>query len=249
MKDYNIVGTGKPLVLLHGALVSQKMWQSQVNEFSHHFQVITLDLPAHGKVPDVDGAYTIEVLAEYVIESLNGLNIRQAHLCGHSLGGMVAQNLAATYPERVQKLILAETAFGTRNSLWERIQTSFAKPFLQITPQNVLIDLSVKQYGSLQLRTGDYVKQEMGRYDHKTSVRVMSAAFGYAGKDKLQQIKSPTLVLVAEKNKQTHAQGKKMAETIPKAKFSVIKNAHHLLNMDNPDDFNREVIEFLRQEI
>ena len=74
----------------------------------------------------------------------------------------------------------------------------------------------------------------------------MSAAFEYAGKDKLKHIKSPALVLVADNNKQTHAQGKEMAKQIPNAKFGVIKAANHLLNMDNPNDFNREVIEFLR---
>lgn len=246
MANYNISGTGEALLLIHGALVSQAMWQSQVVDFSKDFRVITLDLPAHGNVQDVNGEYSIEVLAEYVIEQLNRLNISQAHVCGHSLGGMVAQQLATVFPERIQKLILAETAFGTRNSMWERIQTGFAKPFLQITPQSMLVDLSAKQYGSLNPHVGKFVRQEMKRYDHSISMRVMSAAFAYAGKDKLKRIKSSTLVLVAENNKQTHAQGKEMAEMIPNAKFRIIKRANHLLNMDNPDDFNREVLEFLR---
>jgi pimeloyl-ACP methyl ester carboxylesterase len=246
MKDFDSVGTGEPLVLIHGALVSRSMWQPQLDEFRAHFQVLNLDLPAHGDVPDLSGPYTIGNLAEYVLERLNSLNISQANLCGHSLGGMVAQKLAVTYPERIKRLVLAETAFGTRNSLWERVQTFFARPFLRLTPQSILVDLSVKQYGSLHPPVADYVQQEMSRYDHRTSIRVMSAAFGFAGKAVLSQIKSPTLILVAENNKQTHAQGKMMAETIPQARFCVIKRADHLLNMDNPEDFNRVVIDFLR---
>ena len=246
MSDYNIYGIGEALVLIHGALVSHSMWHSQVEDFCKYFQVITLDLPAHGSVRDLEGEYTIESLAEYVLEKLNTLNIHQANICGHSLGGMVAQQLAVTAPNRVQKLILAESAFGTKNSLWERIQTGFAKPFLYLTPQWLLVDLSVKQYGALHPHVGEFVRQEMSRYNHRISIRVMNAAFRYSGKDKLKNIKSPTLVLVAEKNKQTHAQGKEMAEIILNAKLSVIKNANHLLNMDNPGDFNREVIEFLR---
>jgi pimeloyl-ACP methyl ester carboxylesterase len=246
MTNYNIFGTGESLLLIHGALVSRTMWQPQVIEFSKHFQVVTLDLPAHGSVQDISGEYSIEALGEYVIEQLMSLNISQTHVCGHSLGGMVAQQLATLYPERVQKLILAETAFGTKNSFWERIQTSFAKPFLQITPQSILVDLSAKQYGSLNPHVDEFVRQEMNRYNHKISMRVMGAAFGYAGKDKLKHIKSPTLIMVAENNKQTHSQGKEMAEIIPNANLKVIKRANHLLNMDNPEDFNREVIEFLR---
>ncbi len=244
--DPKIYGAGESLVLIHGALVSQRMWQSQVGDFSKYFQVITLDLPAHGGVQDVTGPYTIEALAAHVIERLDGLNINRAHVCGHSLGGMVAQQLAVKYPDRVQKLILAETAFGTSNTLWERVQTSFAKRFLQIAPQNTLIDLSAKRYGSLHPDVGEFVRQEMNRYDHRTSIRVMGAAFGYAGKDQLKDIRTSTLVLVAENNKQTHAQGKEMAEKIPYAKFGVIQKANHLLNMDNPEDFNREVVAFLR---
>lgn len=161
---------------------------------------------------------------------------------------MVAQQLAFTHPERVHKLVLAETAFGTQNSFSERMQTRFAKLFLRVTPQRMLVDLSAKQYGSLNPQVGKFVKDEMIHYDHKTTLRVMGAAFGYAGKAQLKQIKSPTLVLVAENNKQTHSQGKEMAELIPNATFGVIKQANHLLNMDNPDDFNRSVLEFLRQD-
>jgi 3-oxoadipate enol-lactonase len=98
----------------------------------------------------------------------------------------------------------------------------------------------------MQLDTGNFVREEMSRYDHKTSLRVMSAAFEYTGKERLKGIKSPTLVIVAQANKQTHAQGKEMVTLIPNSKFVVIKSANHLLNLDNPGDFNSEVIEFLQ---
>jgi pimeloyl-ACP methyl ester carboxylesterase len=89
---------------------------------------------------------------------------------------------------------------------------------------------------------------EMSRYDHRTSVRVMSAAFGFAGKEQLQDIQSPTLVLVAEYNKQTHAQGREIAERIPDARFEIIPQSLHMLNMDNPEAFNSSVTAFLRDE-
>ena len=85
MTDHNIYGTGDSLVLIHGALVSRAMWQFQVVDFSKDYQVITLDLPAHVNVQDMIGEYSIEALAEYVVERLNRLNIRLAHICGLSL--------------------------------------------------------------------------------------------------------------------------------------------------------------------
>lgn len=247
MANYSVLGKGESLLLLHGALVSRAMWQPQIDDFASGFQVINLDLPAHGSVPDLGGQYSVEALAKFVLQQLDGLNVDQFHICGHSLGGMVAQQLASAHPGRVQKLVLAETAFGTNNSLWERIQTGFAKAFLQVTPHTMLVDLSAKQYGSLNSEVGEFVRQEMNRYDRRISVRVMSAAFGYEGKDQLEEIRAPTLVLVAENNKQTHSQGREMADLIPSASFRIIQRADHLLNMDNPPDFNREVMEFLQQ--
>lgn len=126
----------------------------------------------------------LTAVAEFVIEQLDGLNIHQAHFCGHSLGGMVSQQLAWLHPERVHKLVLAETAFGTQNTISERIQTLFAKVFLQVTPQSTLIDLSARQYGSLNSHVANFVREEMNLYDHKTNLRVMSAALGFAGKTK-----------------------------------------------------------------
>jgi 3-oxoadipate enol-lactonase len=243
--NINKYGTGEPILFIHGALVSQAMWQPQIAIFRNKYQVITLDLPAHGNVPDLSGEYTIERLAEYILEQLEIMKIKRANICGHSLGGMVAQQLAIKYPEYVDKLILAETAFGTRNNLWEKVLTAITIPFLQITPHNYLIDISAKQYGLRNENTGEFVRNEMSRYDHRITMRVMSAALKYSGKSNLNRIISPTLILIAEDNKQTHAQGKEMAKIIKNSKIAIIKKANHLLNIDNQMEFNTTVIEFL----
>mgnify|MGYP001819590585 CR=1 FL=1 len=246
MANHDVAGSGEPLLLIHGALVRSTMWRPQIEAFSGAFQVIACDLPAHGETPDLPGAYTISALSEWVGQQLDSLGIGRAHVIGHSLGGMVAQQLAVSQPDRVQRLVLAEAAYGTRNTTWERVQTGFARPFLRLIPQSMLVDLSVRQYGSLHAHVAEFLKEEMGRYDHRTSVRVMSAAFGFAGKDQLRAIRSPTLVLVADKNKQTHAQGREMAARIPDARLQIIPHSLHMLNMDNPEAFNHVVLAFLQ---
>lgn len=125
----DLSGSGAPLLLLYGALVSRAMWQPQINEFSRCYQVIACDLPAHGESPDVAGPYTVAEVSRRVAEVLDALSIQRAHVCGHSLGGMVAQQLALTWPDRVDRLVLAETAFGTRSTAWERLQTALARLF------------------------------------------------------------------------------------------------------------------------
>ena len=247
MATYEITGYGEPILFLHGALVSKAMWRPQIGPFSACYQVITCDLPAHGETPDVMGEYTIAKLADYVIELLDSIGADRVHICGHSLGGMVAQEIAVRHSDRVQKLVLAETALGTRNSFSERMQTILARPFLRLTPQSSLVRLSANQYGSLNPDVGEFIEHEMGRFDHDTSVRVMSSAFEFSGKGQLREIQAPTLVLIAEKNRRTHAQGKEIAKRIPTAKLEIVPDSHHLLNLDNPDAFNRIVLAFLEE--
>jgi len=222
------------------------MWKPQIESFRTSYQVIACDLPAHGETPDIPGEYTIAELGEFVVQLLNSLGKDRVHICGHSLGGMVAQQIGAAHPDRVHKLVLAETALGTRNSVMERIQTAFARPFLRLTPQSTLVRLSASQYGSQNPHVGEFIEQEMGRFDHDTSVRVMSAAFSFSGKHQLGKIRAPTLVLIAENNRRTHAQGKEIAERIPTAKLEIVPDSNHMLNLDNPDAFNAAVQAFLK---
>lgn len=245
MSTYEIFGKGDPLLFIHGALVNMSMWRHQIDFFSKDYQVICMDLPAHGENPDIYGKYTISKLTDNVIQTLDSLEVAATHVCGHSLGGMVAQELAVSHPNRVKKLVLAETAFGTRNSLLERIQTVFAKSFLALTPQKAIVNLSVKKYGSISISVGEFIKQEMSKYNHKTCMRVMSAAFSFSGRDQLKDIKASTLVIVAGENKQTHNQARFMSQNIPEARFEILPQASHILNMDNPEEFNRIVSSFI----
>lgn len=239
-------GSGYPLLFLHGALMSRAMWHPQLEIFGRHYRVIICDLPAHGASADLPGAYTVAAVADQVFSLLGELEVESLHLCGHSLGGMVAQYIAATQPGRINKLVLAETAFGTQNSFQERVQTALARPFLKLTPQNVLVAAASRRYGSLRPEVAEFIRSEMGSYRHSASVRIMNAALGFAGKTALAEIEAPTLVLIGGENLQTHAQGRELAWLIPNARLVAVSKAHHLLNLDNPDVFNEIVLDFLQ---
>jgi 3-oxoadipate enol-lactonase len=245
--DYEIRGEGHPFLLLHGALISRSMWTLQLQVFSKSFQVITCDLPVHGTSPDLEGEYTIEALSQSVIRLLDGLKISHFHLCGHSLGGMVAQYLAVVYPERISKLVLAETSFGTRYSRWERLQTSLARSLLSVVPHTTLVNLSARRYGSLNDDVAQFIRKEMMTYERATTLRVMEAAFSFDGKAQLERITAPTLILVGSDNKIIHGQAKWMQKHIPNARLQIIPQAHHLPNLDNPEVFHNAVLNFLSE--
>lgn len=116
MLVFDSYGSGHPLLLLHGALVNRAMCQPQLKAFCREYRTITCDLPAHGASADMPEAYTVAAIAGHVSSLLDKLEIDRLHLCGHSLGGMAAQYIAATQPQRIDKLVLAGTAFGTQDS-------------------------------------------------------------------------------------------------------------------------------------
>jgi pimeloyl-ACP methyl ester carboxylesterase len=239
-------GNGETIVFLHGALVSSTMWKKQIGYFKGKFNIIVFDLPEHGKSKDaILQNYTVQELSSSIFSTLDKLNVKSFHLCGHSLGGMVAQEIALSHPEMIRNLILAETSFGTRNSISEKMSSSLASLFMKLMTQKQLVNMSSSSYGKANPDTKEYIRQEMSLYSIKQSCRVMSAALNYSSKARLENLQIKTLILVGELNKQTHKQASMMNKVIKHSKLISIPNAHHILNMDNPDYFNKVVYDFL----
>ncbi len=250
MMKYKIYGENNSsiLLLVHGALVTQSMWKHQIKFLENDFKVITCNLPEHGNSPAMPGTYTVEKSADELLNLFDSLKIASAYICGHSLGGMVAQFFSYQHPRRVKRLILAETAFGTRNSFYEKLTTGFSQLLLRFMTKRQIITLSAKRYGSLEEETRAYLTDEMSQYTKRQILRVMSAALNYRGQAYLRQIKMPTLIMVGEDNKTTHRQAWQMSEAIPNAKLTVILRANHLLNIDNPGEFNRCLKAFINDQ-
>jgi len=108
---YSIIGTGEPLVLIHGVGLDRHMWKNLVPKLANHFKVISYDFLGHGEsdLPTEEAA-----LAEYVgqfIELIDKLKLETVHVLGFSMGALIAQAIAATHPERINKLIVLNTVF------------------------------------------------------------------------------------------------------------------------------------------
>jgi len=107
--NYEEYGQGTPLMMVLGLGQDLKTWGFQIPEFSEHFRVIVFDNRDSGKSTRPREAYTTEAMARDTIGLMDFLEIDRAHLLGTSMGGMIAQQIAHTAPERVIGLILAST--------------------------------------------------------------------------------------------------------------------------------------------
>ncbi|POY39748.1 alpha/beta hydrolase [Flavobacterium alvei] len=104
--SYSDTGKGNAIVLLHGFLENQTMWQDLVPELSKKYRIITIDLLGHGETECLGYVHSMEDNADVVQAVLSKLRIRKAIFVGHSMGGYVALAFAELYPENVRGLVL-----------------------------------------------------------------------------------------------------------------------------------------------
>src|SRR5882672_6212598 len=109
---YEIHGTGKPLILLHGGLGSSDMFSQIMPQLSKERQVIAVDLRAHGRTADIDRPLSYETMADDVAALIHYLQIEKADVMGYSVGGEVALRTAIQHPDVVRKLVLVSTTFS-----------------------------------------------------------------------------------------------------------------------------------------
>jgi pimeloyl-ACP methyl ester carboxylesterase len=102
-------GCGPVIVLLHGIAGTRRVWDG-LNTLTRRFELISYDFPGHGCAAGSDEPYEIEDLSDQLARILTALGVARVHVLGSSLGGMVAQHFAATYPERVDRLVLCDTS-------------------------------------------------------------------------------------------------------------------------------------------
>ena len=112
--EYEVVGSGEPLLLLHGFTGSMETWRSFVPSWSEQFQVILVDIVGHGKTesPEDVTHYDIRNAALQMKELLDYLHIEKAHILGYSMGGRLAITMACLYPEYVRSLLLENCTAG-----------------------------------------------------------------------------------------------------------------------------------------
>ena len=115
------VGSKFPLVMIHGFLGSSQMWKPQIIFFKEHFRVIAPDLPGFGQSNKVDPCDSINLMAKSILNSIEKKNINKFHLLGHSMGGMIVQEMIKLAGHKVEKLICYGT--GPIGEMPERFET------------------------------------------------------------------------------------------------------------------------------
>jgi len=253
---YSDEGTGRPVVLLHGFPLSRAMWHEQISGIGSSYRVIAPDLRGHGDSPAPDGVYTMDEMADDVVESLDELNIAEPTVLGGlSMGGYVAFSIMARYPERVRALILMDTRASADTPEVARDREASAKAVLDADSAHpVVAKMLPRLFGKATL------EEHPERVEPLRALMEQSPPRGVAGalrgmalrpdrRPMLAQISVPTLVLVGEEDVITPPdEVKVLAGAIPNARLVVIPKAGHLAPYENPVAANRAILEFIRSQ-
>ena len=193
--SYKKIGKGKPFVLVHGYLGGQNMWKFQ-EDLKNDFELIMPSLAGYGESAEMTAPSTIRENAILVYELLDHLNIDKFYLLGHSMGGMIVQEMAVMRPDRVEKLICLGTgSIGVLPNRFETIEESRTKIKtigIKKTRENI-----AKTWFMDHLKGEGYklCLQEGAKASTQAALASLDAWDRWDGRGQLSEISSPTLIL------------------------------------------------------
>ena len=237
----------KPLVFVHGYLGGSPQWASQVEQFSDEFNVITPGLPGFGLNAHLEAPETITSFAQYVLDEMDKQSISQFYLVGHSMGGMIAQEITKLAPSRVEKLVLYGTGpIGEMPGRFETIAESRNRVVADGV-ESTARRISAKWFIGGESGTGYEGCAEIAVMASLQAAQAGLAAMeSWSGVEALPNIKPQTLVLWGDKDKSYHwPLPEKLWKEIPDASLSVVAGCSHAVHLEKPHLFNAILRDFL----
>ena len=243
------VGKGFPLVFVHGYLGSSEMWNFQKEFFSKHYRVIIPALPGFGESHNVESLDSINKMARQVIDLLDQKNIDKFNLIGHSMGGMIVQEITKLIGDKVNKLVCFAT--GSIGEIPGRFET------IDETREKLKkdgIELSFSRVPKKWFVKGDkdknyyLCKNAVKDVSLETADNALLAMKNWRGKEDLKNIKNETLIIWGDKDTSYNFdQVDTLKKNIKNSRLEIFKDCAHNVHLEQPDQFNNLVQKFISE--
>lgn len=241
-----------PLICLHGIGGDAGSFQPQLEELGRSMRVISWNMPGYGG-SDPLAEMTFETLAGALRSFMDALDIKVAHIAGQSIGGMIAQEFALRYPERVESIVLIATtpAFGGRD---DSFKTEFLKARMKpLDEGRTMAELAPEFVPQIiGSRASDAAKaaavQSMASVPQESYRQVVTCLVTFDRYGDTAAIHHPACLIAGTEDRNAPARTmEKMAARMPSATFHQIEGAGHLVNLEAPDETNAILQQFLQQ--
>ncbi|MDE3051192.1 MAG: alpha/beta fold hydrolase [Nitrospirota bacterium] len=247
---YSDQGTGLPIVFLHAFPLNRTMWATQENALSSQFRIITLDLRGHGESDAPLWRYTLDQAADDVCALLDHLAIQRALFVGLSMGGYILLAFYRKYAARMNGLILADTRAQADTAEGKDGRFQMAQIAYKKGPSAIADIMIPKLLSPATIQARPEIVQKVramieGNQISGIAGDLMAMAERPDSIPLLAQITCPTQIIVGELDQATPpSDAELMAEKIPGARITIIPNAAHLANLEQPEAFNQIVASF-----
>jgi 3-oxoadipate enol-lactonase len=245
------VGSGPLVLLMHGIGGNRTNWHDQLPVFGENFHAASWDARGYGASDDYDGPLDFADFSRDVIRVLDHFKSARAHLVGLSMGGLIAFDFHATYPERVATLTICDSMPGMTG-----LSDEGRREFIRIRQEPLLSGKEPRDIAPIVARTLVGKSAKPGSFErlvasmsalHKDSyLKTIVATTNYARNLELEKIRVPTHIVVGDEDTLTPpALSRSMASRIVDARLTVIAGAGHLSNIEQPEAFNAAALAFL----
>ncbi len=239
-----------PLVLVHGFMGGSAQWRDQIDALGDTRRVLAIDLPGFGLNADLEAPDTIRGFASAVLDTITAHDIERFHLLGHSMGGMIVQEMVALTPERVEKLILYGTgATGVLPGRFETIETSQRRAAVD-GAEATARRISATWFLNQEAAPAYQACADLAALSPLTSLHAgLSAMKEWSGEEHLSDITQKTLVVWGDQDRTyAWAQVERLWKDILQTSLAVVPNCAHAVHLENPRVFNQILMDFLAQD-
>jgi len=249
--NHKVYGQGPALIVLHGLFGSLDNWATLARQWGEQYSVYLVDQRNHGRSPHHD-EWNYKVMAEDLFEFMDSHQIYQAHLLGHSMGGKTVMKFADLYPERIDKLIVADMA----PKAYPPHHTEILKALTSLDLRQVgsrsdaqkMLSAGIPEAGVQQFLLKSLHRKENREFGWRFNLDVIHQNYPevLAEVSLFQPFEQPTLFLYGEKSHYVKPTDFEMIrEMFPQALFEGIPNAGHWLHAEAPSIFSKHLLNFL----
>ena len=262
---YVLEGNGPPVLLIHGLGEFLEVWNRNIAPLSEHFAVYAVDLPGHGLSGKSLGSYTLDFTSEFIVHFMQALGIKHASLVGHSLGAKVCLNLAISFPEKINKLVLLDAGGLSKKAplsyqltILPVLGHILLGPSQLINKATIRMNLKMKRYfynpnvvDEAWINTTYKYLKKPDRNDVllnalRSNIGLNGMYRGVSIIDELHLVNVPTLVVHGAEDRVVHFRDSQLVcKLIPNVQCEVISECGHCPQVEKAAYFNDLVVTFL----